>query len=77
MRASLSLQSLKSNYKLDIVKLGKRRLWVHKDSTKEEYDLHTTSSGQITSCCPGDVIEISVNLLSLQGLVDIDSVDWR
>jgi hypothetical protein len=83
-------QTFVADFKLDVVKAGANRvLWLHKDeqeqlSQQRQYKLSEDLQEvmrrpyvqPITQVCQRDTIEFAINLYSLQGLVEIDSLEW-
>ena len=59
----------------------KRLIWMHKDDQvynlrKDEDPPVKAYSIPIQQICEGDFIEVSITLLSMQGLVNIKSIRW-
>lgn len=66
--------SYRYEYKFDCIPSGKRTVWVCKDDGKSAGKGFTA---QIPKVCVGQTVEIAVNWFNLQGLVDLDSIEWQ
>eukprot|EP00347_Sterkiella_histriomuscorum_P024104 403332295 len=85
-----SKQTFYADYKLDVVKPNSERVvWLHKDEQEQQQQLRQYNFSQdlqdimnrpyiqpITQICAKDTIEFAINLYCLQGLIDIDSIEW-
>jgi hypothetical protein len=79
-----------ADFKLDVAKPGQARvIWIHKDeqemiNQQKQYSMSLELEDilrrpyvqPITQVCMRDTIEIAVTLFSMQGQVDISSVQW-
>lgn len=66
----------KLEYKFDCVRKGPRTVWLHKDETRDAHETSATSA-QVPEICSSDRLELALPWYNLQGLVDLDSVEWQ
>ena len=70
--------SYKAEYKFDCAPKGKRTVWAHKDECRFHGDESKQAyTQQVPEVCTTDNIEIAFNWFNLQGLVDLDTIDWQ
>lgn len=70
--------SYRFEYKFDCVPNGKRTLWVYRDDSK--FNGAEKSLGyhaQVPRVCVGHTAEIALTWFNLQGLLDLDSIEWQ
>mmetsp|Transcript_3640 Transcript_3640/g.7815 ORF Transcript_3640/g.7815 Transcript_3640/m.7815 type:complete len:397 (+) Transcript_3640:2577-3767(+) len=68
----------KAEYKFDCIKEGTKAVWVHRDECKFNGEEHRrANTAAIPTMSVGDHLEVALNWLSLQGLVDLDSIQWQ
>jgi hypothetical protein len=60
----------RAEFKVDVVPHRERTVWVHRDTVNGE-----TYSQPIQQVCAGDLIELAMNVVSLQGFVR--AVEWE
>ena len=73
-----SAVSYRFEYKFDCVPSGKRTLWVYRDDSKfNGVDKGLGYHAQVPKVCVGHLAEIALTWFNLQGLLDLDSIEWQ
>lgn len=68
----------KAEYKFDCVREGNKTVWVHRDECKfNGEEQRRANTAAIPTISVSDHLEVALNWLSLQGLVDLDSIQWQ